>query len=719
MHSPILTRVLIILGGILAALGLITGHANRVLLDGPAFAEHVDEIRRDDAVARAIGHTLADQIIDVNPDLVALRPVVNQVAVEVVGSEVLSTPTRLAARTAHNALVSGDGEEIALRIADAGAVVTAALATLTGAETTVWSDASVTLAAIGQDSLFGTVLTAAAWIGVLTWALPLAALLCFAFAVWLSREHWRTAGDAGWAIIWAAGAVGLVLVAGALAVRWLVEENLAGAVARAAWASMGRPLWWGVGILAALGLAAVLACTSNAFKWAHATTREWAERLIRPRRTLGVVIRAVVASALGLAALIDPQAVIEPLIAIAGFGLALFGLAEVSRLIAATRPRHTRTTLASRAVEALALGEDSDDDEDDEVLSPAVRRGAVAVLVSLVLVAVGGVGLQSRPGGELEAVAADVGEGVVCNGHADLCDRPFDEVAYLSTHNSMADASDHGWFIPEQRDAIPVQLEQGVRALLIDVWPGRAAGEVVRTSTRAHQEALAVAEAELGPHAVAAALRVADSVAGQPQGPEQRYLCHGLCEIGATPFVRTLEHVRSWLVAHPDEVLSIIIEDYVEPSEIATDVEAAGLLPFVRTPEIGAAWPTLAEMIRSGERLVVMLEEGEGGPEAPWLVNAWDHVQDTPYTFDEVEDFSCEPNRGDDDAPFFLLNHWLSGFTSLVTDAQLVNTMDVLGARAEQCWEERGQIPNYVAVNFSAIGDGLAVVDELNGVASD
>jgi endonuclease YncB( thermonuclease family) len=41
----------------------------------------------------------------------------------------------------------------------------------------------------------------------------------------------------------------------------------------------------------------------------------------------------------------------------------------------------------------------------------------------------------------------------------------------------------------------------------------------------------------------------------------------------------------------------------------------------------------------------------------------------------------------------------------------------VLLPRAVQCEQERGQIPNFVAVNYVADGDTFAVVDELNGVA--
>ena len=53
-----------------------------------------------------------------------------------------------------------------------------------------------------------------------------------------------------------------------------------------------------------------------------------------------------------------------------------------------------------------------------------------------------------------------------------------------------------------------------------------------------------------------------------------------------------------------------------------------------------------------------------------------------------------------------------------MSDAQLVNASDVLLPRAQQCQEERGSIPNFVAVNYVALGDVYDVVDELNGVAS-
>lgn len=68
--------------------------------------------------------------------------------------------------------------------------------------------------------------------------------------------------------------------------------------------------------------------------------------------------------------------------------------------------------------------------------------------------------------------------------------------------------------------------------------------------------------------------------------------------------------------------------------------------------------------------------------------------------------------------PLFLVNHWLSNFSRRIADAHIVNAEGVLLPRLEKCREERGQIPNYVAVDNYSIGDLFESVDRLNGVGS-
>ena len=76
----------------------------------------------------------------------------------------------------------------------------------------------------------------------------------------------------------------------------------------------------------------------------------------------------------------------------------------------------------------------------------------------------------------------------------------------------------------------------------------------------------------------------------------------------------------------------------------------------------------------------------------------------------------CAPNRGGDDKPFFLLNHWIQRGSPDRVDASIVNDYDFLLARAQQCAKERGKMPNFIAVNFYQNGDVFGVVDTLNGV---
>jgi hypothetical protein len=86
------------------------------------------------------------------------------------------------------------------------------------------------------------------------------------------------------------------------------------------------------------------------------------------------------------------------------------------------------------------------------------------------------------------------------------------------------------------------------------------------------------------------------------------------------------------------------------------------------------------------------------------------------YTFPKAADFTCTLNRGKPDSPLLLVNHWLSSFTTLYTDAQQINALSVLTAREQQCAAERGRRPNLVAVNWINIGDVQQVIDGLNDV---
>ena len=97
-------------------------------------------------------------------------------------------------------------------------------------------------------------------------------------------------------------------------------------------------------------------------------------------------------------------------------------------------------------------------------------------------------------------------------------------------------------------------------------------------------------------------------------------------------------------------------------------------------------------------------------------MHLWDYAEETPFNYHRPEDFTCAPNRGESNKPLFLLNHWIAQRAPDRVDAAFVNEYNFLLERALTCEEERGHIPNFIAVDFYALGDLFRVVDTLNGL---
>ena len=160
-----------------------------------------------------------------------------------------------------------------------------------------------------------------------------------------------------------------------------------------------------------------------------------------------------------------------------------------------------------------------------------------------------------------------------------------------------------------------------------------------------------------------------------------------------------LREIRSFLVAHPDEVIIIIVEDTVTPEDLASSFEKSGLASLVYKGSATPQWPTLHELIESDRRLLVFIESGTPG--VSWLRPAFKTFQETPYSFHKIEEFSCRVNRGGDAGQLFQINHWIDTTpTPRPSNAAIVNAYSFLLARAEQCASERHHLPNVIAVDF-------------------
>jgi hypothetical protein len=315
-----------------------------------------------------------------------------------------------------------------------------------------------------------------------------------------------------------------------------------------------------------------------------------------------------------------------------------------------------------------------------------------------------------------------------CNGHDELCDRPLDQVVLPATHNSMS-VPLPGWYSAEQDRPIADQLDAGVRGLLVDThYADSLPNGKYRTYFGPQAKLRTIAEQDgVSPDAVEAALRIRDRLGFSGKGKRGMYLCHTFCELGATSLESVLDDIHDFLVAHPDEVLIVINQDYVTPVDFVGAVKDAGLEELVYRGRTTDPWPTLREMIDSNQRVIFLAENHAGG--ASWYQPVYERItEETPYTFPKVTQLtkpselpaSCKPNRGPAEAPLFLINHWIS--TDPVprpSDAEKVNAFDPLLRRARECRRLREHMPNLLAVNFYARGDLFRVVETLNGVPSE
>ena len=302
-------------------------------------------------------------------------------------------------------------------------------------------------------------------------------------------------------------------------------------------------------------------------------------------------------------------------------------------------------------------------------------------------------------------------EPLQCNGHEELCDRPLTEVSFATTHNSMSAKSEPGWSLAAHDTGIREQLEAGVRGFQIDAYPGMSSsGKRVTTDITAAQRS--ELETELGPEFRTLANAARETGTGDTADAARGiYLCHAFCELGATNMVTAMTWIRDFLAEHPNEVLLIFIEDYVNASEIEDVFDEAGLTDYVYTHD-GGEWPTLREMIDSGERVLVMSEHDGGEP--AWYHKGFELTQETHYRYETIEAMDCAPNRGQPNSPLFQMNSFISAPNRRLTET--VNSYEFLLVRGEQCREERGLQPNIVAVNYYEIGDLIRVVNALNGV---
>jgi hypothetical protein len=650
------SRALAVLASVLLVAATVTGYAWRVLFDSDQFANRATATLQDQRVRVVVAEKVTDEVLIARrTELLAARPLVASVVSGAVGSDAFAGLFRRSVRDAHAGLLRGDEDTVTLTLVDVTVVLAAALRKLDPQlADTIEQDERVTL----LSSRLGDDARVAYRLRVLAFVLAGVALAAAIGAFAVSRDRRRTAAELGVGVV----AAGVLIVAGLVIGEAVAADS---DVAAAAWdAFLGdlRTVGW---LLAGAG--AVIA----------AVAQEEPVRAVWQPQVRGVLLLLA-----GVVIVLAPQAAL--VIAATLFGLYLIykGLGDLLRLAGRTLRR---------------------------VVAPIAATLLIATAIAAFLA-----------GGGMDEPAVALGTG--CNGRDALCDRALPDIALAATHNSMS-APEPGWFASLQEHPIATQLEDGVRGLLFDThYADRLPNGRTRTYFPADGPTRAIAQDGVSDESVQAALRLRARAGYRGEGERGIYLCHTFCELGATSLADVLDDIHEFLVTHPTDVLVIVNQDYVTPEDFVGALRDAGLDRYAFTPPAGS-WPMLREMIDRDQRLVVLAENRAGA--APWYQLAYERlVQETPFTFKTPEtlidrgtlDATCAANRGRDDAPLFLINHWVNTDPApRPANAAIVNAFEPLLRRVEACRRLRGQLPNLLAVDFYTRGDVFAVVDALNG----
>ncbi len=673
--------------------------AARNLFDAKIFGERAEECLSDPAVAAYAGTLVTDAVIKSKPDLIAIRPILEAGARGLVSARPFQALIGAAARQTHDAAMSESTRRVVLSIPDLQILIHNALEQA-GPEIAakVPKNLDTTLASLGDGHEAHYLVDMWRWGIRLGWVWKIlfpTGFLLLVGALYFAHDRRHGLVRAGVALILLGVALAALLPLGSLAAIFIKQQLLRG-LARGLWFTYFQDLasWGlffaGVGVLFSAGASSLLEAVHTREHMAKVS-----HFVLTPPATNG---RRFLWSAcllfFGLIAIWDPALVLRSVIFLIGVGAAFVGMREFFRLF---------------------LGRLSQREQITSEPSHTHWRLLMTLNAGL-LILFGGAWMiwHNRTGENTVAAASST---TACNGYAELCDRRLDEVAFAGTHNSMSNPDADGWMFPQQESSIATQLRDGIRALLIDVHYGFAGGARIKTDLALEPNSEKL-KAAIGNAGFDAAMRIRDRLNGVDEKHHGLYFCHGFCELGAYSVVPTFVEIHDFLVGHPDEVLILDIEDYVDPKDLARAFEQSGLAEFVYKAKPGTPWPTLREMISSGQRVAVFLESGKPG--VSWMPPAYPAMRETPYSFHKPEEFSCAANRGGDEGSLFLINHWIDSTpTPKPSNAAIVNAYDFLLKRVEQCAEQRHHMANIVAVDFYLTGDLLRVVNAVNKIGGE
>lgn len=285
-----------------------------------------------------------------------------------------------------------------------------------------------------------------------------------------------------------------------------------------------------------------------------------------------------------------------------------------------------------------------------------------------------------------------------CNGYVEFCNRQWSNITYVAAHNFPFTRANNA--ARNQELGMIDQLNDGVRMLQV----------------QAHY--------------------INETV----------YFCHTSCAIlNAGTMEAQFNDLVGWLDQNPYEVVTLLIGNYnQDPVSVYTPpVTNSGLERYLyippKTPMARDDWPTTAELILTGKRVIYFMDYMANPAEVPYILDEFSQMWETPFSPTDP-DFPCtiqrppryaENSNGSENL-LYLANHNLNvDFSSLGIEILVPNVADInqtnavtgnssLGAMARECAADWGHPPNFLLVDFynygMTSGSVFQVAAQMNGV---
>ncbi|MET8244431.1 phospholipase [Streptomyces sp. NPDC005202] len=278
--------------------------------------------------------------------------------------------------------------------------------------------------------------------------------------------------------------------------------------------------------------------------------------------------------------------------------------------------------------------------------------------------------------------------------------RTLDQVTFLTAHNAYANGVDGGFappfvnLVPNQSRGIDQQLADGVRGFMLDIH----------------------------------------------QTPDGAILCHNSCTLVSKPVALwgDLQRMVNFLKAHPDQFVTVFLEDYVDPGVLRGELaRVSGLSDVLYRPDQTgvrqSGWPKLADLIAANHRLLIFTDHSRAADEAAGLTrDSFGVMYQREWTVENYwsmgsgvgsSDWSCYSRWYDANTniplthiepgfrPLFVMNHFRDA--TIAGTAQTDNTK--LTDRAQRfCQSAARKKPNFLAVDRYDLGNPAAAVNTLN-----